>query len=340
MQREINRSSSSPVTTWEPQMTDFSTQHLNTAIAGLMKTINGIAGDEAIYPAAVGINGEQLIQLQEELTNQLTFIEEQAGYFIAAYKAMNDHTLQETLQLHKKYATDMEQEIEKLNRRLADNEVRYKELLDASRASVLRSGELERENELLKDKLGEMEKQQVRQHSYVCGIEMQLHNTDKTVAAKLDQLNETLLEETVRLERILNEMEESDGISMQPMEAIAEKFRTVSLNIRPHTPLDQLNETTSWLVRWLEHSRMISPGLSLKTLEDIVYEFHRVSLNIRPRTTLDHLNETISWLERTLEYIDDEPDFASIQSLMTIVEEFQTVSANIRKEAEEATKLR
>ena len=40
----------------------------------------------------------------------------------------------------------------------------------------------------LKVELGEMEKQQVRQHSYVCGREMQLHNTEEELEKLKDEL--------------------------------------------------------------------------------------------------------------------------------------------------------
>jgi len=51
---------------------------------------------------------------------------------------------------------NMEQEIEELNRRLAHNEVRYNELLDASRAGLDRRDELERENDLLNAELAKL----------------------------------------------------------------------------------------------------------------------------------------------------------------------------------------
>jgi hypothetical protein len=145
-------------------MSSFSTQVLETGIRNMMEFSRELLGTDWGC-----LHRPDMERLQEELRNKLSFIEYHAGYLIASYKLFAEedekqnrdfHSLQLDLEdvknQHQAALTQIDDLEAELNRRLADNEARYKELLDAARASVLRSGELERENELLNAELAKL----------------------------------------------------------------------------------------------------------------------------------------------------------------------------------------
>ena len=118
---------------------------LDAAIRKMMTMVDSISPKLWYYPSNTG---NTRLVLKNVLKDLLVDIEYEAG----AMGVMLPDIEKEEVELQ-----SVKEELNRLKRRMAENEARYKELLDAARASSLRGAELERENELLKDELVENE---------------------------------------------------------------------------------------------------------------------------------------------------------------------------------------
>lgn len=171
-------------------MTDFSTQNLETAIVELTNMIDKMWSVEVGAPAVellkdmktkvtsielhAGylvaaykwiVDEEERNRSSQTLHRELVDMENQRNAALAHIDDLEEQ-LQEleadkarqytALLLEREKVHDAVEELDELKRTLANSETRYKELWDASVKSVLRSGELERENDLLNAELAKL----------------------------------------------------------------------------------------------------------------------------------------------------------------------------------------
>lgn len=141
---------------------------LEMAIRKMMNMVDSIS--PKLYWDASN-TGNKWVVLKDVLKDFLVNIEYEAqmcGIYTHIQEERGDHLAEELQRLHvagaaaekegmRIFIEEQKVQIAELKRTLEENEARYKELLDAARASSLRGAELERENELLKDELAENE---------------------------------------------------------------------------------------------------------------------------------------------------------------------------------------